>query len=72
MSTFLVLYRGKTIADAQMVAVTADPTLVAAVATHLLLTPEPLDSDPVLTTLERGRRGALRLIKQEASPYGTE
>jgi hypothetical protein len=66
MCTFLVLYRGQTIADAQMVAVTAEPSLVAAVATHLLQTHESQDADPVLTTLERGRRGALRLIKQEA------
>ena len=66
MMTFLALYRGKTIAEAKMVAVTADPELVTAVATHLLDTPQPHDADPVITSLERGRRGALRLIKQEA------
>jgi hypothetical protein len=67
MTTFLVLYRGKTIGDAKMVAVTADPELVAAVATHLLDTPQPHGADPVVTTLEGGRRAALRLIKREAS-----
>jgi len=66
MTTFLALYRGKTVAEAKMVAVTADPELVAAVATHLLDTPHPQGEDPVLTTLERGRRGALRLITQES------
>ena len=71
MTTFLALYRGKTIGDAKMVAVTADPQLVATVATHLLETPQPQDADPVITTLERGRRGALRLIKQEAD-HGAE
>ena len=72
MTRFLALYRGKTIAEAKIVAVTADPTLVSAVATHLLDTHEPQDADPVITTLERGRRGALRLIKQESSHYGAE
>ncbi len=67
MTTFLALYRGKTIAEAKMVAVTADPELVAIVATHLLDTPQPHDADPVITTLERGRHGALRLIQREAA-----
>jgi hypothetical protein len=66
MTTFLALYRGRTVAEAKMVAVTADPALVATVAAHLLDTPPPQDEDPVVTTLEQGRRAALRLIKQEA------
>jgi len=66
MTTFLALYRGKTIGDAKMVAVTADPELVSAVATHLLETPAPHGEDPVITTLERGRRAALRLITRES------
>ena len=66
MTTFLALYRGKTIAEAKMVAVTAEPALVAAVASHLLDTSHSQDNDSVLTTLERGRRAALRLIKREA------
>jgi hypothetical protein len=66
MTTFLALYRGKTVADAKMVAVTADPQLVATVAAHLLDTPQPQGEDPVITTLERGRRAALRLITREA------
>ena len=66
MTTFLALYRGKTVADAKMVAVTADPELVATVAAHLIDTPHPQDEDPVITTLEQGRRAALRLITREA------
>ena len=66
MTTFLALYRGKTVAEAKMVAVTADPVLVATVAAHLLDNPPQQDEDPVVTTLEQGRRAALRLIKQEA------
>jgi hypothetical protein len=66
MTTFLALYRGRTIGDAKMVAVTADPSLVATVAAHLLDTSQPQSEDPVVTTLEQGRRAALRLIKQES------
>jgi hypothetical protein len=65
MTTFLALYRGKTVAEAKMVAVTADPVLVATVAAHLLDTPQPQGEDPVIANLERGRRAALRLIQQE-------
>ena len=67
MTTFLALYRGRTIAEAKMVAVTAAPELVAIVAAHLLDTAQPQSDDPVITTIERGRRGALHLIRQEAS-----
>jgi hypothetical protein len=66
MTTFLALYRGKTIGEAKMVAVSADPTLVALVSTRLLEAPKE-EEDPVVTQLERGRRAALRLIKREAS-----
>ena len=58
-------------AEAKMVAVTVDSTLVAAVATHLSDTHEPQDADPVITTLARGRRAALRLICKE-SAHGQE
>jgi len=68
MTTFLALYRGKTVAEAQMVAVSADPGLVALVAARLLDMPPADDTaDPVVITLERGRRAALRLIKREAT-----
>jgi len=65
MTTFLAVYRGKTVDDAKMVAVTADPTLVTLVATQLLDTQQSND-DPVLTALDRGRTRALRLIKRES------
>lgn len=66
MTTFLALYRGKTVAEATMVAVTADPDLVTLVATRLLAVPPADDTtDPVVTSLEHGRRAALRLIKRE-------
>ena len=68
MTTFLALYRGKTVAEARMVAVTCDPHLVALVATRLLEAPPGDDTaDPVVTILDRGRRAALRLMKREAA-----
>jgi hypothetical protein len=66
-TTFLALYRGQTVGDAKMVAVTADPLLIAYVATNLLDISRQEDTDPVVNTLERGRRAALRLIRQEAA-----
>ena len=71
MATFLALYRGKTIAQAQMVAVTADPELVTLVATRLLGSPQPDNDDAVVTALECGRRQALRLITKEANDAPT-
>jgi hypothetical protein len=71
-TTFLAIYRGKTIAEAKIVAVTADPVLVATVVAQLLDTSEPQDADPIITTLDRGRRAALHLIKREANQHGAE
>jgi hypothetical protein len=64
MTMFLALYRGKTVDDAQMVAVTADPTIVTLVAKQLLYTPQSND-DPIITAIDRGRKHALRLITRE-------
>ena len=71
MSSFLALYRGRTVGEAQLVAVTTDPGVVAAFATCLLsATPEEDDvaDDPVLASIEHGRRQALRLIANEEEP----
>jgi hypothetical protein len=75
MSTFLALYRGDTVGKAQLVAVSADPVTVADFAARLLgQPPQPGDSspDPVLASIERGRRKALRLIAREAGRPGAE
>ena len=67
MTTFLALYRGQTVAEAQLVAVTADPTLVADFSTRLLTAQAEKATDPVIEKLEEGRRSALRLIRREAT-----
>ena len=67
MTTFVALYRGPTVASAKLVAVTADPSLVADVSARLLQQPAGNPEDPVVDGLERARRSALRLIHREAS-----
>lgn len=70
MSTFLALYRGATVASAKLVAVSADPATVAEFAARLLhqpRMPEHGNTDPVLLSIERGRRQALRRISKEAA-----
>lgn len=65
MPTFLAIYRGRTVADARMVAVTADPRLVADVVSQLLHDPLVEDDDPIVRAIDRGRVSALRLIQGE-------
>lgn len=65
MPTFLAVYRGDTIGEARMVAVTADPCLVADVVNRLLDQPREHDDDPVVRAIDHGRATALRLIKRE-------
>ena len=65
MRNFIALYHGRTVSTASIVAVSADPDLIAYVSSKLLAEQEQPE-DPVLTKLHRGRRGALRAIKREA------
>jgi hypothetical protein len=65
-TTFVAIYRGSTVAEARLVAVSADPALVADVSGRLLQRPLDETADPVIGSLERGRRAALRMIKREA------
>lgn len=66
MRTFLALYRGPTVAEAELVALSADPTLVADVAARLLQQPDDAPSDPILDAKRRGDRRALQLVQAEA------
>ncbi len=62
MTTFLALYRGSTVAEAKIVAVSADPALVRDVASYLLGEPEHHEEDAVVREIDRARRNALRLL----------
>jgi hypothetical protein len=63
---FVAVYWGSTIGTAKLVAVSADPAIVEDFATRLLSAPPPT-ADPVMTAIERGRRGALRIVKRGAT-----
>ena len=65
-ASFLALYRGPTVPQAKLVAVSADPRVIADFVARLLREePPPTDDDPVLSAVERGRRRGLRLIARE-------
>jgi len=66
-TSFLALYRGRTVGEARMVAVCADPRIVADFAARLLEQPDPdAEDDPVLRAIEDARREGLRVVAQEA------
>jgi hypothetical protein len=64
-TTWVALYHGSTVASARLVAVSADPVLVADVAARVLDVGETRTADRVLAPLARGRRAALRAIRDE-------
>jgi hypothetical protein len=68
MNTFVAIYRGRTIAEARLVALSADPQIVAEVSARIVHERQASeDPDPVIGLLERGRNAALRLIKRETT-----
>lgn len=66
MTNFIALYHGETIGSAKIIGVSANPDLVAEFATRLLQHHEKPEGDPVIRSLDGGRRQALRLIAEEA------
>ncbi len=68
MTSFIAIYRGQTIGDAKLIAVSADASVVAEVSSRLLK--NALDNeDKVTSCLEQGRRSALRLIYKETKAH---
>ena len=59
-TTFLAVYTGATIADARLLAVSTDPSLVQEVVTRLLGEKLEPSDDPSVRALDEGRRRALR------------
>jgi len=64
MVSFLALYRGRTLDDAQLVAISTNDRIIKDFANRLLneRNDEP---DPVLNEIRQGKRRALRIIKKE-------
>ena len=69
MTSFIAIYRGQTIGTARLIAVTANPELVAEVSSKMLEN-VACESDEVLKALDQGRRSALTLVAQEAKKEG--
>lgn len=68
-TTFIAVYRGPTIGEAHLLAVTTDPDLVREVVTRLLGSSDPAVSDPAVQALEKGRREALKMtIESSEAP----
>jgi hypothetical protein len=64
--TFVAIYRGQTIGSARLIAVSADPALVAEVSSRILHEHPGQDAvDPIIACVDEGRKRALRLITQE-------
>ena len=62
MARFLALYCGPTLSDARLVAISSDEALVVDFAERLLADTRPEADDPVVASVDRGRRAALKLI----------
>jgi hypothetical protein len=66
MTSFVAIYRGQTVENARLIAVSANPTLVAEVSSKLLKDAAGKDGDEVLDALDGGRRSALALVARQA------
>ena len=66
MVSFLALYRGASLGSAELIAVSTDPDLISQVATALLKDYSSEYTDPAISSLARGRKQALKLIRTEA------
>lgn len=70
MASFLALYRGRSVATADLVTVTTDACLIARFASEMLSRGEPSSlgptDDPVRAALKGGEHRALELVRDEA------
>lgn len=66
MTTFIALYRGSTVATAELVTASSDPDLVAYVARQLLRGRREPAGDRALDEKRNGVRRALRIVRREA------
>lgn len=67
MVTFLALYRGPSVSEAEVLGLTADPDLIADFAARLLPRSGQTSGDPVLEQKHRAQRRTLRQVRAEAA-----
>jgi hypothetical protein len=70
-TTFLALYHGDTVNSSELLAITADRPIVEEFAARLLGQPsksseDPVE-DPVVVSIEEGRRKALEVVRAEGA-----
>lgn len=66
MVTFLALYRGRTVGDAELVAVATDPELVGRFSDELLEERDWSPDDPVVSAIREAERRGLKIVRDEA------
>ena len=62
--SFLTLYRGRTLEDAQLVAISTSKEIIKDFAERLLNERDD-EPDPALNEIRQGKQNALRIIKKE-------
>lgn len=67
MVSYIALYRGRTLATAELVAVSNDSKLIAYISGKLLRERAADESDPAIAALTAGRRRALELVRDEVT-----
>lgn len=72
MISFLALYRGESVATAELLAVTNDDELIAHVASGLLKKSSEKSPDRAVSAVRSGRQRALKLVLREAKPVGAD
>ncbi len=65
MTTFLALYHGNTVNSSEILALTADRHIVEDFAARLLREPPETPTNPVVGSIEEGRRRALEVVRDE-------
>jgi len=65
--TFLTLYHDKTVNAAELLTITADRRIVEDFAARLLGEPSEPSEDPVVVSIEQGRRKALEVVRDEGA-----
>jgi hypothetical protein len=65
MTNFIALYRGRTLNDARLIALSSDPTIISDFTTRLISKPLR-EEDPALRELGKGRRRALKIVQEES------
>lgn len=66
MVSFLALYRGRSVGDAELVAVSTDPEIVGRFADELIDERASTADDPVVSAIREAERRGLQIIREEA------